>query len=616
MQSPQQARRSSPQFQRIKSKIDDLEAKLSKNWELEGQLNQRCDELSKERESLIAHLKASEVNSRQPIAIDNNANMKNIYAENQNLIRLNRELTAELKHLQKISLNNVESQKNSQVLNETIKILKDSLDHEKENNKKLVDELVKLKKDSRVSKLKAENTVQKHTIIKTMKKLEKSQQLYAQALNTISEKDKIIQQLQKQKAKLEKQNNGSTDNESDSEGLREEVEELREQIGFLTEENELLRQHQIEMINQHLKNAHESLESVKSDSKDFQNKLLALDSLKHENELLRHQLFSLSYSQGKNAQEMVDELSQIRDTCQKLQDRVEQYEKDENTLRNEEQKEQNKGEKLNNSTSAENQELLEILKNHSSQLKENTETIELQKKAIDALKNEIKNLRSENIKLMNPDSDEPINVEDDFPDDFIDIDHDADFWIDKCQYLKARIRKLEKEAYVNSKVHRNSSGDSCTDFSEENKSENEQENKDPDEKEEYDTIEDAEETVEADPEPQPPKIEYKEPKFISEGEIIDISEVIDDDDDPNFVISSTDEEPIVIPDSSDESPSTRPKLSPFNYEAPEEGYLEKEIAELQERVDYVSQLINNSEIRASKIQESSLLDTATSPAKK
>lgn len=596
MHNSGQERRSSPQFQRIKSKIDDLEAKLSKNWELEGQLNQRCDELSKERESLIAHLRNAETKSRQFRNIDNTASMQKINEENQTLIKLNRELTAELKKLQKYSVNNTD--------NQTIQILKDSLDHEKDNNKKLVDELIKLKNDSKMSKLRAENTVQKRTIIKTMKKLEQSQMLYARSLDTIKDKEKQIRELQ---ALLFRSNNEKGDNES-SASLMKEVEELHEQVNFLTEENEILRQHQIEMINQHLQSTHENLESVKSDSRDFQNKLLALDSLKHENELLRHQLFSLSYQHGFNPQDMLDELTQIRDTCKKLQQRVEQYEKDENEIQADGEKSKEVAKLKENEQ--ENTQLLEILQSHSTQLKENTETIELQRKAIEALKNEIKNLRSENIKLMNPDSEEPL-PNDDFPDDFIDIDNDPEFWKDKCQYLKARIRKLEQEAYINSKVHRNSSGDSCTDFSEEdNKPENENpekaENEKPKVDEEYDSVEDTEPTVQAEEEVKKPP----EPKFISEGEIVDMSDIIDDDDDPNFIISSTEDEPLLNESSQEEeaAPKTLSRLSSFNFEFSEEEYLEREIAELQERVAHVTQLINKTDFKSN--QQS----IATSPA--
>ena len=181
-------------------------------------------------------------------------------------------------------------------------------------------------------------------------------------------------------------------NYSSTESSCNDVKALKGRIKMLEEENELLRQHHMEMMQEQLKTTMNDLDGIKRDSMDLNQNIFGFERLQNENKFLRHRLFSQTLSNSSlDVGNCINELNYIQTKCKTLNGRIEELEK-ENT------KYSNLQEQLDRAVDAE-KILEDRLKNLDDSEMKNLE-----------LQAEVDNLRKENeelkLKLSEKDEDD------------------------------------------------------------------------------------------------------------------------------------------------------------------------------------------------------------------
>ena len=228
-------------------------------------------------------------------------------------------------------------------LEDAIYLLTGTLAKEQEQNENLLKHINKQKDDEIILNLKQENFQLKKTTIKAMKKLKKTQILYQKAISIIKERDETINQLRIQNKLLHSNNlfdesesdkNKRNDNKkeaSESGCLYSEeedspqtiIKELKERIELLEDENELLREHHLEMTQQQIQSALGDLNDIKRDNIDLKQNIYTFEKLQNENQFLRHKIFSMGLdSPSKDSAILQQELREVKSTCKTLQNKV------------------------------------------------------------------------------------------------------------------------------------------------------------------------------------------------------------------------------------------------------------------------------------------------------
>ena len=336
----------STEFQSIRAKITDLEAKLGKKI--------RPIQISENE----VEKKNKENNGREnKQSIQNSEAFQKLLADYKILTHKNENLQKQNEILQRDKETSITSTE------EAVKFLQKSLEEEKLVNKTLISKLISFKEDKTIPRLEAEVTVHKRTIIKVMKKLKKTQEEFAQVVEQLKEKEKLIQELQPKPEEKEEEEikpiiAGDDDDvedveldtsKSDDEGNENEnvanqeqdeidtLNDIRAQIDALTKENEVLRQHGLEQMNGQIQaevtpeispNENQTLEE---ENKLLRQRLIALEG-KAEKAAKQTQQQQLTPEQKKAIKDMVDELTTIRSLCSNLSLKVESLEKENNEL--------------------------------------------------------------------------------------------------------------------------------------------------------------------------------------------------------------------------------------------------------------------------------------------
>ena len=272
-------------------------------------------------------------------------------------------------------------------LEDTIYLLTGTLAKEQEQNENLLKHINKQKDGETIANLKKENLELKKTTIKAMKKLKKTQILYQKAVTLIKERDETINHL-RIKNKLLHSNNLFDDTESNGQKQRgressesgslyseeEEsaeaiIKELRERIDLLEEENELLREHHLEMTQQQIQNALGDLNDIKRDNIDLKQNIYAFEKLQNENQFLRHKIFTLGLdSPSKDSALLQQELNTVKSTCKTLQNRVDELQ-DENSAYRDIQKQVNDAIECELALERQFNDTIKALQNENEELK-------------------------------------------------------------------------------------------------------------------------------------------------------------------------------------------------------------------------------------------------------
>ena len=333
----------STEFQSIRAKITDLEAKLGKKIR-PLQIEEKED--AKQRNE------KKEGENRQNI--QNSEAFQKLLADYKILSHKNENLQKQNEMLQRDKEASITSTE------EAVKFLQKSLEEEKLVNKTLISKLISFKEDKTIPRLEAEVTVHKRTIIKVMKKLKKTQEEFAQVVEQLKEKEKLIEELKpKPEEKVEEEikpiiagdeddvedvelDTSKSDDEGDDNGNTLNIEQdeidslndIRAQIDALTKENEVLRQHGIDQMNAQIQSEESSDGAAPNTNKalEEENKLLRQRLIALESKTERQKPQQLTPEQKKAIKDMVDELTTIRSLCSTLSDKVESLEKENNEL--------------------------------------------------------------------------------------------------------------------------------------------------------------------------------------------------------------------------------------------------------------------------------------------